>query len=151
MNHKDSETAITEPASETPDMVRQPDRKRQPEDTPEPCGMEERQAAVVLAMIRDGRPLGELLAEAGVSAEEFAEWVRDGEFPEYTAAMARGFAQTDAPYVWNALLREAKDGNVPAIRLYFDIWRQKQPASASREGALRDPGVEALRSDLFGL
>ena len=53
--------------------------------------------------------------------------------------------------MWDALLREAKDGNVPAIRLYFDIWRQKQPASASREGALRDPGVEALRNDLFGL
>lgn len=149
MNHEDLITAITEPEAGNP--VQPPDETPEPDVTPEPDGMGERQTAVALAMIRDGRPLGELLAEAGVSGEEFADWVRAGEFPEFAAALARGFAQADAPYVWNTLLREAKDGNVPAIRLYFDIWRQKQPASASREGALRDPGVEALRNDLFGL
>lgn len=107
--------------------------------------------AVALAMIRDGLPLCEILEQAGISGEEFVEWVRAGAFPELAASLARGFAQADAPYVWSTLLREAKDGNVPAIRLYFDIWSKKMPASASREGGLRDSGVESLRSDLFGL
>ena len=123
---------------------------------PMPGGIGEKQAAAALAMVREHLPPEAALKKAGATAEEFADWIRDGAFPEYVAALARGYAEADAPYVWNTLLGEAKDGNVPAIRLYFDILCKKQPASASREGRREvrdsgDPAVDSLRSDLFGL
>jgi hypothetical protein len=51
--------------------------------------------------------------------------VRDGRFSEYAAALARGFAEADAPYIWTSLLNAAKGGSIPAIKLYFEIWNKK--------------------------
>lgn len=99
------------------------------------------------AMVRSGRPMEEILAQYAVTDEEFTEWIRDGKFAEYAAALARGFAEADAPYVWASLLAETKKGSIPAIKLYFEIWnKNRSPA--------KDPEIPAeltaMRDEIFG-
>ena len=69
----------------------------------EQYGITDRQADVAYAMVRYGKPASEIIAEYGVTEEEFTAWVRDGRFSEYASALARGFAQADAPYIWNSV------------------------------------------------
>lgn len=114
-------------------------------------GITEKQACVAYEMVRCGRPVSEILAEHSVTEEEFTSWVRDGRFSEYASALASGFAQADAPYVWNSLIASAKEGNMQAIKLYFDIWSKRQGAKTSPAGNfLADGEIESLRADVFG-
>ena len=114
-------------------------------------GVSEKQAAVAYAMVRGGKPVSDILAENGVDEEEFTSWVRMGRFSEYASALASGFAQADAPYIWNSLLESAKEGNMQAIKLYFDIWNKKQAAAShSQCRVYTDPEIEAVRRDIFG-
>ncbi len=108
---------------------------------------EKRQRDAAYAMVRSGKPVEEILAEFSVTDEEFTEWIRDGKFAEYAASLARGFAEADAPYVWASLLNTAKSGNIPAIKLYFEIWNKNRAPSQSFE----IPGtLTAVRDEIFG-
>ncbi len=105
-----------------------------------------RQSDVAYAMVRSGKPIGEILEEFAVSDEEFTEWVRDGRFSEYAASLARGFAEADAPYIWTSLLNTAKGGSIPAIKLYFEIWNKRHgtdPPEIPEE-------LSAVRDEIFG-
>lgn len=108
-------------------------------------GISQVQARVAYAMVRQRRPVEEILAQEGISDEEFIRWVRRGSFSEYAASLAKGFAEADAPYIWSSLTDMAKKGSVPAIKLYFDIWNRKSTGRGTVDGE-----TEALRLDLFG-
>ncbi|MBO6052672.1 MAG: hypothetical protein J6Q17_02955 [Clostridia bacterium] len=121
-------------------------------DTADHTALTERQKAAAYAMVRDGRRLGEIMEDCGMTPEEAVAWVRAGRFNEYVSTLARGFAEADAPMVWAALLRSAEDGNVPATRLYFDLMERQTarrgdpvtlPASPSEE-------LRSLRESIFG-
>ncbi|MBQ8371162.1 MAG: hypothetical protein IJ497_03085 [Clostridia bacterium] len=105
-----------------------------------------RQCDVAYAMVRSGKPVEEILAQYAVTEEEFTEWVRDGRFSEYAASLARGFAEADAPYVWTSLLNTAKSGNIPAIKLYFEIWNKRHGADAVQI----PEELSAVRDEIFG-
>lgn len=109
-------------------------------------GIDRRQCDVAYAMVRSGKPLEEILAGYGVTEEEFTQWVMDGRFTEYAASLARGFAEADAPYVWTSLLNTAKSGNIPAIKLYFEIRNKRHGADAVQ---IPDE-LSAVRDELFG-
>lgn len=111
-------------------------------------GIGKRQCDVAYAMVRSGKPVQEILEEFSVTDEEFTQWVRDGRFSEYASSLARGFAEADAPYIWTSLLDMAKGGNVPAIKLYFEIWNKRHTAS---ESSVDPPdGLTAVRDEIFG-
>lgn len=114
-------------------------------------GVSERQADVAYAMVRCGKPIAEIIEEYKITEEEFAGWVMDGRFSEYASALARGFAQADAPYVWSSLLDSAKEGNIQAIKLYFDIWSKLRAAQQRDCGnGMGDPEIESIRGEIFG-
>ena len=106
----------------------------------------EKQSALAMAMVRLNDPLAEILSRLGICEDEFAEWVRDPVFREYTASLARDFAEADEVNVWKSLLDLIKGGSVPAIKLYFDL--QSRRTSAQRR-ALSDE-IGELRRDIFG-
>ena len=110
-------------------------------------GLGAKQRAVAYAMVHGSNTLDEVLELHGVSEDEFTGWVRGGQFTEYAASLARGFAEADAPYVWKDLLELTHNGSVSAIRLYFDILNRK-PAP---RGAERTFGGElaGLRESIF--
>ncbi|MBE6541071.1 MAG: hypothetical protein E7672_01325 [Ruminococcaceae bacterium] len=113
----------------------------------EPLGdISEKQSSLAMAMVRLNDPLEEILSRLGIGEDEFAEWVRDPSFREYTASLARDFAEADEVNVWKSLLDLIKGGSVPAIKLYFDL--QSKRTSSQRRVA-SDEVIE-LRRDIFG-
>ena len=115
--------------------------------------MDERQAAVARALVRGSGTIEEILTEYSVSDEEITSWVLDGRFTQYAESLARAFAEMNAPFIWAALVNEAKDGKIPAIRLYLDVWAKNHRADAgSHLSLLGSPSsdIEELRSDIFG-
>ena len=105
----------------------------------------EKQSAVAMEMVRCTDPLEEILLRFGVDEDEFTDWVRDPVFREYTASVARDFAEADEVSVWRSLLALIKGGSVPAIKLYFDL--QNRKTSKYRTA---DTGISDLRRDIFG-
>ena len=117
----------------------------------EQYGITKRQADVAYAMVRHGKRADEIISQYGVTEEEFTDWVREGSFSEYASELARGFARADAPYIWNSLLDSAKEGNIQAIKLYFDIWNKMQAAKPKDDGvAVVDSEIGSIRAEIFG-
>ena len=115
--------------------------------------IDERQAAVARALVRGSGTIEEILTEYSVSDEEITSWVLDGRFTEYAESLARAFAEMNAPRVWAALVGEAIDGKVPAIRLYLDVWAKNHRVGADGQlSLLSSPShdIEELRDDIFG-
>ena len=108
-------------------------------------GISEKQLTVALAMVRCADPLEEILLRFGVDEDEFTGWVRDPVFREYTASIARDFAEADEVSVWRSLLGLIKDGSVPAIKLYFDLQNKKMSKYKAADTEISD-----LRRDIFG-
>ena len=67
-------------------------------------GPDPKQRGVAYAMVRGEKTLDEVLEQFGVGEAEFTGWVCGGQFTDYAASLARGFAEADAPYVWKDLL-----------------------------------------------
>ncbi len=120
--------------------------------SPDHAASDGRQALVAGAMVRGEEALEKILAEYSVSEEEFTKWVLDGRFSEYAQALARGLAEANAPYIWAVLVEEAKQGKVPAIRLYFDVWAKNHSAGGGLSSVDGSPApeIQALRDALFG-
>lgn len=107
----------------------------------------EKQRKIALAMIRSELSLEDILERDCVTEEEFAEWISEGRFTKYSAELAAGFAEVDAACVWKVLLKLAKDGSVPAIKLYFDLSMKKSAANRSEKGNMT---LDCLRQTVFG-
>ena len=132
------------------DQIERADHR--PDGVTQSGSLTERQKAAAYAMVRDGRGLGAIMEESGMTPEEAVAWIRAGRFTAYVSELARAFAEADAPTVWAALLHAAEDGNVPAARLYFDLMERSAgrrgdpvalPASPSEE-------LRSLRESIFG-
>ena len=89
----------------------------------------------------------EVLAELGISEEEYEAIVAEDEFRLFISETARLRAESEAPQIWRALVKMAKGGNVPAIRLYLDLFSARRPSQTKNEP---DVEIESLRRDIFG-
>ena len=97
-------------------------------------------------MIRGECDTEEILSELGIAEEEYEAFIAQDEFRQLIAEAARARAEAEAPQIWRSLVRMAKGGNVPAIRLYLDL-------SGARHTAARvepEGEIESLRRDIFG-
>ncbi len=110
-------------------------------------GLAPKQREVAYAIVRGGRMLDEVLEQYGVSETEFIGWVCSGQFTEYAAMLARGFAEADVAYVWKELLGLVRDGSVSAIRLYFDLLNKKPSARGGER--LNVTELSGLRESIF--
>lgn len=89
-----------------------------------------------------------VLAERGVGEDEFLSWLEDERFASYLYRMAERDAASKAPEVWQRLYSEATDGNIRAIKLYFDLCgREEDPSGTPEEDAF---AIETVRRELFG-
>lgn len=92
-------------------------------------------------------------------AEEAGEAVRslvrdnaaDGTDEYFTLALplSRCAARAYAPLVWRALLDEAKDGNMTAIKLYFDIFGRDIGMTDEENSDPAHDEIGSLRGELF--
>lgn len=120
------------------------------DEVTESGGLQEKQRSVAYAMVRGGQTMNEVLEQFGVSETEFSGWLLDGGFTEYVMSLARGFAETDLPYVWKILREMVQSESVPAIRLYFDLAGKKPPAQGAGRTSADAAELAGLRERIFG-
>lgn len=111
--------------------------------------LDRRQRGVACAMLRGERSLEEILEAHGVTDEEFVGWVCGGQFPEYAASLARGFAEAKAAYVWAELMALTREKNVPAMRLYLDFLYKKPAARGNDHPVSAGAELAELRESVF--
>ncbi len=87
----------------------------------------------------------EVLSALGISRDEYGALLGGGD-SEKGLGLARAAGVLEAPLVWRALLDAAEGGNVPAIRLYFDIIGRDSGAAVKSA----DEEVAGLREEIFG-
>ncbi len=111
---------------------------------------QEKQRGVAYAMIRGKQTMNEVLEQFGVSETEFSAWLLDGCFTEYVMSLARGYAETDTPYVWKILREMVQAESVSAIRLYFELLGKKPPAQGAGRTSSETAELAGLRERIFG-
>ena len=93
--------------------------------------------------------------DAEEAGEVMRSLVRDnatGETDEYftlALPLSRCAARAYAPLVWRALLDEVKDGNMTAIKLYFDIFGRDIGMTDEENADPAHDEIGSLRGELF--
>ena len=91
-----------------------------------------------------GASIDELLNDAGVSAEEYARWLTDGEFISEIEALSAHAAEAESARVMKSLSELSKSGDVKVVRLYFDLLDER------RRRATEDNTFADIQSELWG-
>lgn len=110
--------------------------------------VEKEQEKIVREMIKRQR-IGAVLAENGISEEEFIRWLEDGEAAAYLYRMAKVKAMAKVPELWLKLEQMAADGDLKAMKLYCDLCERSQGAEQAA-GIPDNPDVAAVRDEIFG-
>lgn len=78
--------------------------------------------AEALANPEAGQTDKDIYTAVGISHDTFYRWLReDKEILEYAAHLIDRYTDKELGAVWRALIKECKAGNVPAIKLYFEL------------------------------
>lgn len=101
-----------------------------------------RQKKVVELLINpeDQRSKTKKLAEAGVPRRTFYHWMEDRRFLDYLSQQVDRFTDGELPEVWSALVKQCKNGDVSAIKLYFEMknrYSPKMELSGQVDGEIR--------------
>lgn len=94
-----------------------------------------------------GISLGALREKLGIDGETWERWLRDGGMPGDMVSLSRAMAEMSAPWVWASLLSLTKEGSVPAMKLYFELCKEKHPPGAGDYGPDRE--LLNLRQEIF--
>lgn len=105
-----------------------------------------KQTEVALALVTSDAETHEILEEYGVSEDEFTSWIRNAEFRDHIDTLARDFAEAGVYEIWKSLMKHAKEGSVPAIKLYFEMKNKRAIESRSEI----PPEIDDLRREIFG-
>ncbi len=94
-------------------------------------------------------PLSELIKEHGIDISEYIEWIRDGAFTEYLAELWRSAAGAEDARIMRSLARLSMNGDIKAIKLYFDLLRERQSGGAYAAES-DDGGIADVCRELWG-
>lgn len=96
--------------------------------------------------------VGAVLRESGVTEADFVRLLEGGDLADYLYRTARHYAMGKIPEIWRKLEQMAGEGDVKAIRLYFDLCERSRGGELSAHGCriTPDPEIEAVRSEVFG-
>ena len=63
----------------------------------------------------------QICEEADVSRTAFYEWLKKKEFVDYVASLIDKYTDSELSTVWKALIRKCEQGDVSAIKLFFEL------------------------------
>ncbi len=59
--------------------------------------------------------------EVGVSRKCFYSWMKDPRYLDYINSQLDQYTNGELTEVWRALINQCKRGNIPAIKLFFEM------------------------------
>ncbi|EJW97893.1 hypothetical protein EVA_14001 [gut metagenome] len=63
----------------------------------------------------------ELCTEFSVARSTLYRWIEKSEFTDYLDELADKYASSELGTVWKALIKQCSEGNIQAIKLYFEL------------------------------
>ena len=63
----------------------------------------------------------DICKEVGVARSTFYRWMDDKDYLDYIQGLIDKYTDSELSSVWKALISECKNGNVQAIKLYFEL------------------------------
>lgn len=63
----------------------------------------------------------ELIKQVGVPRSTFYRWLEDEQYLQYINNLIDKYTDSELPAVWKALVNQCKQGDVKAIKLYFEL------------------------------
>lgn len=78
-------------------------------------------AANVMLNFGDRRKPDQKLADLGITPEEYQGWLQAPHFKKFLAGMADDVLDNAYPDANVALAQKVRDGNIPALRLFYDV------------------------------
>jgi hypothetical protein len=102
---------------------------------------------VLEAGFAGGESLTAVREKLNIDGETWESWLRDGGVPGDVVTLARAMAEMCAPWVWASLLGLTRDGSVPAMKLYFELCREKTPAASADTAG--DRQIAMLRHEIL--
>jgi len=90
------------------------------------------------------------LTQKDVKDTDLLAWLKDAAFGSAVVQLAREYAGMYAAEIWELLLNLARDGNVHAIKLYFELWKDVRCNPAQGFAAAESIAeIVSLREDVF--
>lgn len=94
-------------------------------------------------------PLRDILNYHGIGIDEYISWIGNGEFTEYLSALFRSAADADDTRIMRSLAQLSMSGDVKAIKLYFDLLRERDMIS-SCDGSETGGEIAELCREIWG-
>ncbi len=85
----------------------------------------------------------ELCEQMGVPRRTYYNWLDNPVFQEYMSGLIDKYADSELITVWKALIEQCAQGNVKAMKLYFE---RRDLAKKSTSGGILDKLVEAVNN-----
>lgn len=81
----------------------------------------QRRAAELLANPEFNGTITDLCAQVGVSRNSFYRWMDSPVFLDYLEELIDKYTDSELARVWKALMRKIDQGEIQAIKLYFEL------------------------------
>ncbi len=87
----------------------------------------------------------DLCKKVKISRNAFYQWMKDPEYLQYIDELISRYTDSELAAVWKALIRKAKQGDVKAIKLYFEMkGKYREKANIELPGAVVIIGGDKL-------
>jgi Helix-turn-helix of insertion element transposase len=99
---------------------------------------EQARMAQILADPSEQGTITEKCEKAGVSRSTFYRWMRDPNFVEYVNSLIDEYTDAELARVWAALTRKAIEGDIQAIKLFFEMkGKYKEKKEIEHSGSIQ--------------
>lgn len=85
----------------------------------------------------------ELCEQFGVPRRTYYNWLDNSEFQKYMSELIEKYADSELANVWKALIEQCTQGNVKAMKLYFE---RRDMAKKATSGGMLEKLVEAVKN-----
>lgn len=85
--------------------------------------------------------IGELCKSVGIARSTFYKWTDDPEYRQYIDKLIEKYTDSELSAAWKALINRALSGDVPALKLYFEL-KGKYKQNVTLDGAVIISGGE---------
>ena len=89
-----------------------------------------------------------LCEEVGVARTTFYEWIGDDEFRAYVDELIDRYTDSELSRVWKSLMRLIDQGNIQAIKLYFELKGKYKDGVGQRDNYTNNENDDPLSQAL---
>lgn len=89
----------------------------------------------------------QICEKADISRSTFYRWLEEEEFKKQVDNIIGIYTDAELGAVWKALIRECKKGEIPAIKLYFELKNKYKPETPKFDFNMSGGTIKVVLTD----